>query len=204
MQREVQWQTNIFMTWIGKKKFLTRVCLIYSLRIHNHSCVVNKFLINAWSDIQNRFLYREMELIMTVTLDSRITSGVLTCCCGDCFRGLGRWERSLDTWGGHLDIVSDSFNMFWDLFPVMFLQLPVLIPLLPLLPPSLYLGVIVGICSTTLTIKVVHKNLLLLFNDLNIIILVFNTVRRFPGRVRWWRKFGWRWRGRVRSWKVQT
>ena len=45
-----------------------------------------------------------------------------------------------------------------------------------LLTPSLYLGVIVGISPAALTVKVVHKDLLLLFNDLDVIILIILTL----------------------------
>ena len=45
-----------------------------------------------------------------------------------------------------------------------------------LLTPSLNLRVIVGISPAALTVKVVHKDLLLLLNDLDVIILVIQTL----------------------------
>ena len=45
-----------------------------------------------------------------------------------------------------------------------------------LLTPSLYLGVIIGISPATLTVKVIHKDILLLFNDLDVIILIIQTL----------------------------
>ena len=46
----------------------------------------------------------------------------------------------------------------------------------PFLPPSLDLGVVVGISPTALAVKVVHKDLLLLLNDLDVIILILQAL----------------------------
>ena len=94
---------------------------------------------------------------------------------------LPRAHSGLDAGAGHLMLLDTPLTSLESLLllspRLLGLLGPLLLPPLPpLLPPSLDLGVVVRISPTALTVKVVHKDLLLLLNDLDVIILVLQAL----------------------------
>ena len=116
----------------------------------------------------------------------------ITCRCRQCFILFCWIQRFLRVWGWNFDTLNACQVLctvfVFLLFPLLLISLPLLLLfLIPFLSPSLYFGMIVRVCSTALSVKVINQHFFFFLDNLyfRCIILLFLARNWCWPRLRW-------------------